>query len=166
MSLSHDLYSSSFYIPRQVSADLCLHVVTLRVQVCSAASPAIPIVARIPPHDSNCAVSGILSVVFICKTPQYPVDSYRLTSMNSIGSAHADLFPRPRISVHVSTPDRILSLSESIHSTASTLDRGDARFSVGPDGTWIFGEEIWLSVSIHERLVRHPFELISRGDVL
>ena len=28
--------------------------------------------------------------------------------MNSIGSAHAELFPRPRIFVHVSTPDRIL----------------------------------------------------------
>jgi hypothetical protein len=69
MTLSRDLSSSSFYIPRRVSGDLCLHVVTLRAQVCSAASPAIPIVARIPSHASNCAVSGILSVVFICKTP-------------------------------------------------------------------------------------------------
>ncbi len=31
--------------------------------------------------------------------------------MNSIGSAHADLFPRTRISVHVSTPDRMLFIS-------------------------------------------------------
>jgi hypothetical protein len=69
MTLSRDLSSSSFYIPRRVSADLCLHVATLRVQVCSAASPAILIVTRIPAHDSNCAVSGILSVVFIVKTP-------------------------------------------------------------------------------------------------
>ncbi len=69
MTLSRDLSSSSFCIPRRVSADLCLDVVILRVQVCSVASPAIPIVARIPSHDSNCAVSGILSVVFIVKTP-------------------------------------------------------------------------------------------------
>ena len=55
MTLSRDLSSSSFYIPRRVSADLCLHVATQRVQVCSTASPAILIVARIPSHDSNCA---------------------------------------------------------------------------------------------------------------
>ena len=69
MTLARDLSSSSFYIPRRVSADLCLHGATLRVQVCSVASPAIRIVSRIPAHDSNCAVSGILSVVFIAKTP-------------------------------------------------------------------------------------------------
>jgi hypothetical protein len=69
MTLSRDLSSSSFYIPLRVSANLCLHVATQRVQVCSAASPAILIVARIPSHDSNCAVSGVLSVVFIAKTP-------------------------------------------------------------------------------------------------
>jgi hypothetical protein len=69
MTLSRDLSSSNLHIPRRVSADLCLHVVTLRVQVCSATSPAILILARIPSHDSHCAVSGILSVVFICKTP-------------------------------------------------------------------------------------------------
>jgi hypothetical protein len=69
MTLSRDLSSSSFYIPLWVSPDLCLHVATQRVQVCSTASPAILIVAGIPSHDSNCAVSGILSVVFIRKTP-------------------------------------------------------------------------------------------------
>jgi hypothetical protein len=69
MTLSRDLSSLSFYIPHRVSADLCLHVATLRVQLCSAASPAIPIVARIPSHEANCAVSGILSVMFIVKTP-------------------------------------------------------------------------------------------------
>jgi hypothetical protein len=69
MTLSCDLSSSIFYIPRRVSADLCLHVATLRVHVCSAASPAILIVARIPSHDPNCAGSDILSVVFIVKTP-------------------------------------------------------------------------------------------------
>ena len=69
MTLSRDLSSSSFYIPRRVSVDLCLHVATLGVQPCFAASPAILIVARIPSHDSNCAVSGILSIVFIVKTP-------------------------------------------------------------------------------------------------
>jgi hypothetical protein len=76
MTVSRDLSSSSFYIPLRVSANLCLHVATQRVQVCSAASPAILIVARIPSHDSNCAVSGILNVVFIRKNAiQYPVDS-------------------------------------------------------------------------------------------
>jgi len=69
MTLARDLSSSSFYIPRRVSADLCLHVATLRVQACSAASPAILILARIPSHDSNGAVSGILSLMFILKTP-------------------------------------------------------------------------------------------------
>jgi hypothetical protein len=69
MTLSRELSSSSFYFPRRVSADLCLHAVTLRVQVCSAASPAILIVARIPSHDSNCAVSGILTFLFLGKTP-------------------------------------------------------------------------------------------------
>ncbi len=92
MTLSRDLSSSSFCIPLPASADLCLHVETQRDQVCSTASPAILIVARIPSHDSNCAVSGILSLVFVLKNAiQYPVDSFRLSSMNSIGSAHADL---------------------------------------------------------------------------
>jgi hypothetical protein len=69
MTLSRDLSSSSFYFPRRVSADLCLHVATLGVQACSAASSTIRIVNRIPSHDSNCPVSGILSLVFIVKTP-------------------------------------------------------------------------------------------------
>jgi hypothetical protein len=68
MTLSRDLSLSSFYIPLRASADLCLHVATQRVQVCSAASPAILIVARIPLHLSNCAVLDILSVVSIRKT--------------------------------------------------------------------------------------------------
>jgi hypothetical protein len=68
MTLARDLSPSSFYIPLRASADLCLHVATQRVQVCSAASPAILIVARIPSHLSNCAVSDFLSVVFIRKT--------------------------------------------------------------------------------------------------
>jgi hypothetical protein len=69
MTLSRDLSSSSLHIPRRVSADLCLHVVTLRVQVCSAASPAILILAHIPSHDSSCAVTGILSLVFLGQMP-------------------------------------------------------------------------------------------------
>jgi hypothetical protein len=69
MTLSRDLSSSSLYIPRRVSGDLCLHVATLPVQPCSAASSTIRIVDRIPSHDSNCAVSGFLSLVFIAKTP-------------------------------------------------------------------------------------------------
>jgi hypothetical protein len=68
MSLSRDLSSSSFDIPLRASAELCLHVATQRVQVCSTASPAILIVARTPSHLSNCAVSDILSLVFIPKT--------------------------------------------------------------------------------------------------
>jgi len=68
MTLARDLSSSSFCIPLWVSADLCLHVATQRLQVCPTASPAILIVARIPSHLSNCAVSDILSVVFIRKT--------------------------------------------------------------------------------------------------
>jgi hypothetical protein len=69
MTLSRDLSSSSLHIPRRVSADLCLHVVTLRVQVCSAASAAIFILAHIPSHDSHCALIGILSLVFRGNTP-------------------------------------------------------------------------------------------------
>ena len=69
MAVSRDLSSSSFYIPRRVSADLCLHVATLRVQVSSTASPAIRIVDRIPWYGSSYAVSGIPSIVFIVKTP-------------------------------------------------------------------------------------------------
>jgi hypothetical protein len=69
MTLSRDLSSSSLYIPLRVSADPCLHVTTQSVQVCSTASSAILIVARIPSHGSNYAVPGILSHVFIGKTP-------------------------------------------------------------------------------------------------
>jgi hypothetical protein len=69
MTLSRDLSSSSFYIPGRASGDLRLHVATLGVRACSAASPTIRIVDRIPSHDSNCAVSGIPSLVFIVKTP-------------------------------------------------------------------------------------------------
>ena len=69
MTLSRDLSSSSFHMPLRVSADLCLHVVNVRVQVRSAAFPAILSVARIPSHDSNCAVSVILRLVFVGKTP-------------------------------------------------------------------------------------------------
>ena len=69
MTLSRDLSSSSFYIPLRVSADLCLHVVTLPVQVCSAASPTIPIVAAVPLHDSYRSVPSILSLVLLGKTP-------------------------------------------------------------------------------------------------
>ena len=69
MTLSRDLFSSSFYVPLQVSADLCLYVAIQRVPACSIASSALLIVARIPSHDFNCAVSDILSVVFIAKTP-------------------------------------------------------------------------------------------------
>ena len=69
MTLSRDPSSSSFYIPLRVSADLCLHFATQRVQVCPTASPAILIVARIPSHLSNCAVADILSVGFIGTTP-------------------------------------------------------------------------------------------------
>jgi len=60
MTQSRGFSSSSFSIPPWVSADPGLHAATLRVPVCSPASPAILIVARIPSHDSNCAVSGIL----------------------------------------------------------------------------------------------------------
>jgi hypothetical protein len=69
MTLSRDLSLSSFHIPHWVSADLCLHVVTLPVQVCSAASPAIFIFAAIPSHDAYSSVPGILSPVLLGKTP-------------------------------------------------------------------------------------------------
>jgi hypothetical protein len=69
MTLSRDLSSSSFYILLGGSADLCLHLATQRVQLCSTTSPAILIVARIPWHDSNRVASGIPRVVFIGKTP-------------------------------------------------------------------------------------------------
>ena len=69
MTLSRDLSSSSFHIPPRVSADLCLHVATQCVQVCSASSPAIPLVACIRSHGPNGGVSSILTVVFLCKTP-------------------------------------------------------------------------------------------------
>ena len=69
MILLRDFSSLSFYIPLRASADLCLHVATQRVQVCSTASLAILIVARIPSHLSNCALSDILNILFIRKTP-------------------------------------------------------------------------------------------------
>jgi hypothetical protein len=69
MTLSRDFSSPSFDIPRRVSADLCLHVATLGVQLCSAASPALLIATGIPSHGSKFAVSGNLGVVFIIKTP-------------------------------------------------------------------------------------------------
>jgi hypothetical protein len=69
MTLSRDRSSSSFYIPCRVSGDLCLHAATLGIQPCFPASPTTRIVDRIPSHHSNCAVSPILSLVFIVKTP-------------------------------------------------------------------------------------------------
>jgi len=69
MTLSRDLSSSSLDIPRRVSADPCLHIATLRVQVCSAASPALLIATGIPSPPSKVAVSGTQGVVFIVKTP-------------------------------------------------------------------------------------------------
>jgi hypothetical protein len=69
MTLSHDLSSSSLHIPRRVSADPCLHVVTLPVQAGSAASQAIPIFTHIPSHHSYCSVSAILSLVLLGKMP-------------------------------------------------------------------------------------------------
>jgi hypothetical protein len=69
MILSRDLASSSFHIPRRVLLDLCLNIATLGIQPGSAASPTIYIVDRIPSHDSNCAVSGILRLVFMVKRP-------------------------------------------------------------------------------------------------
>ena len=115
MTLSRDLSSSSFHIPRRASADLCLHVVTLRVQVCSAASPAISYrcshpFARLP----LCRFRHSEPRVPRQNAIQYPVDSYRLSSMNSIGSAHADLTRRPRRCFRVSTPDRMLFIIGSM----------------------------------------------------
>ena len=72
MTLSCGLSSSSFSIPRWVSADPCLRAATLRVPVCSPASAANLIVVRIPSHDSKCALSGILCFGFLGKTPFNP----------------------------------------------------------------------------------------------
>jgi hypothetical protein len=69
MTLSRDVSLSSLHIPSRASVDLCLHVVTLRVQLRTSASPAISTLADIPSHDSHCAVIGILSLVFLGKTP-------------------------------------------------------------------------------------------------
>jgi len=69
MTLSRDSSSSSFDIPRRALADLCLHLATLRVQVCSAASPALLNATGILSYDPKVAVSGNLGVVFIIKTP-------------------------------------------------------------------------------------------------
>jgi hypothetical protein len=68
-TLSLDLSSSSFYVPLQVSADLCLYVAIQRAPTCSIASSALLIVARIPSHDFNCAASAVRSVVFIGQMP-------------------------------------------------------------------------------------------------
>ena len=69
MTVSRDFSSSSFHIPLRGLADLCLHLATQRVQVCSTASTATLIVPRIPSHDSTCVVSASLRVVFIGKKP-------------------------------------------------------------------------------------------------
>jgi hypothetical protein len=69
MTLSRDLSSSSFYLPRRVSADLCLHVATLRRPASFCRISHHPFAHRTPSHDSNFAVPGILSLVLIVKTP-------------------------------------------------------------------------------------------------
>jgi hypothetical protein len=69
MRLSRDLSLSRFHIPHRVSADLCLHVVTLPVHVCSAASPTISIVAALPSHDCYSSAPSILSLLLLGKTP-------------------------------------------------------------------------------------------------
>ena len=65
----HDTIARPFLVefphPASGSADLCLHVPTQRVQVCSNASPTISILAAIPPHDSSCSVPGILGLVLV-----------------------------------------------------------------------------------------------------
>jgi hypothetical protein len=69
MTRSRNRSSSSFNNRPRVSADLCLHLATARAQAGSAAASAIRIVDRISAHHLNSAVSGMLSLVFILKTP-------------------------------------------------------------------------------------------------
>jgi hypothetical protein len=61
--------ASGLHISPRVSADLCLHLVTPRVQVCTAASSAILVLAHIPSHHSRRAVTGIQSFVFLGQMP-------------------------------------------------------------------------------------------------
>jgi hypothetical protein len=59
MTVSRGLSSSSLYIPRRISADLCLHVATLLVQVSSIASPAIRILLSLPfRHEMHSATDN------------------------------------------------------------------------------------------------------------
>src|SRR5271169_113440 len=68
MTLSRGLSSSSFYSPSRASGNPCPHIGPMRLQAFSAALSTTFIVARIPSHDSDCVVSGILTVAFIGKT--------------------------------------------------------------------------------------------------
>jgi hypothetical protein len=69
MTLLRALSSSSFYIPRRDSADLCLDIATLRVQVCSALLPATTTLTPMPTHSSPYASSGILGDAVTGKRP-------------------------------------------------------------------------------------------------
>jgi hypothetical protein len=73
--------------------------------------PTRPKASRKPkPRDCNYAVPSLETYRSSKKLDSNPIDYIRLSSMNSIGSAHAD-HPAPRERSHVSTPDRILFIN-------------------------------------------------------
>jgi phosphate/sulfate permease len=69
MTRSRDLSSSSFYSPSRVSANPCLYIGTMRLQLFAAALWTAFTVARIPSRHSHCAASGILGAGITGKTP-------------------------------------------------------------------------------------------------
>jgi len=95
MTLSRDFSSSSLSIPSRDSADLCLGIATLHLQAFSAPVPSTFMLARKSPRPSACAASGILGRAVMGKPHSIPSRLVRLSSMNSIGSAHARLVPCP-----------------------------------------------------------------------
>jgi hypothetical protein len=92
--------------------------------------PTRPKASRKPkPRDCNYAVPSLQTYRSSKKLDSNPIDYIRLSSMNSIGSAHAD-HPAPRERSHVSTPDRILFINGTlvhlparVHLESAEVDR-------------------------------------------
>jgi hypothetical protein len=111
MTLSRDLSSSSFYIPLRVSADLC------RMSLLSASTLVLP---HLRPFlllfvslrtFQLCRFRDYERRIHRQNAIQYPVDPYRLSSMNSIGSAHIDVILVPDDLFASALPIECFSLS-------------------------------------------------------
>jgi hypothetical protein len=93
MTRSRDLSSSSFYSPSRASANPCPYIGTMRLQLFAAALWTPFMVARSPRTTPTVPLQAFWAPGSTAKPHSIPSSLVRLSSMNSIGSAHAGLMP-------------------------------------------------------------------------